>query len=716
MTNALYELALNPDIQDKLRQEIKEHLAKHNGEFKYENMKDMKYLDKVYKETLRKYPPGGLVPRRALCPYTFRDTKLTIPKRLMLWIPIFAIHRDPDNYPNPDVFNPENFSDEAIEARHPMTFLPFGGGPRNCIGGRFADCQTKVGLVTILRKYKVNACEKTMIPYEFEPTGFLLGPKGGIYLRLTKLEVSGIIYCLNYQSFKYIGGIMVGYFEILCGVVALFLAFYYYSVSAFDFWKSRGVRGPKPVFFFGNTIDVMFARIPIAYYIKSLYEEYKNEPMVGLYMRRSPVLILKDPELIKDVMIKDFVKFSDRGFTVHERTEPLSLHLFNLEPKRWRPLRSKLTPMFTSGKLKDMFGLILECADHFEKYLDKLTAMDEPADFREVTAKYTTDVIGSCAFGIEMSSMSDKDSEFRKVGREIFGTSLENVIRLKMRVYAPKLYDWLGYIVPDRRLAPFFTKLVTDTMRYRKEHDIYRPDFIHMLMQLKEHPEKLMELNRYLAELTDSLITAQAFVFFAAGFETSSSTMSNALYELALNQEIQEKLRDEIKSNLSKHGGELKYEHVKDMEYLDKVFKGTYQTLRKYPPGPLVPRRSTSDYTFTDTKVSIPKDLLIWIPVYAIHRDPDIYPNPDVFNPENFNEDAIQARHPMTYLPFGDGPRNCIGARFAVYQTKVGLITILRKYKVVTCEKTMIPYQIDSSAFLLAPKGGIYLKLQKLNP
>ena len=77
----------------------------------------------------------------------------------------------------------------------------------------------------------------------------------------------------------------------------------------------------------------------------------------------------------------------------------------------------------------------------------------------------------------------------------------------------------------------------------------------------------------------------------------------------------------------------------------------------------MLPRRSTAAYTFAGTKVSIPKGLMIWIPVYGIHRDPDIYPNPDVFNPENFNEDAVEARHPMTYLPFGDGPRNCIGTR-----------------------------------------------------
>ena len=495
-------------------------------------------------------------------------------------------------------------------------------------------------------------------------------------------------------------------FEILCGLAALLLALYYYSTSTFDFWKSRGVQGPKPVFLFGNTIDLMLARISMVAYQQNLYKVYKNEPMVGLYMRRSPVLVLKDPELIKDVMIRDFSKFADRGFAVHERTEPLSMHLFNLEPKRWRPLRSKLTPMFTSGKLKDMFGLILECADHFEKYLDKLTAEEEPIDFREVTAKFTTDVIGSCAFGIEMSSLSDEDSEFRKIGRQIFALNFENVIRLKLRLYMSKLYDLLGYIIPDRRLAPFFTKLVTDTMKYRKEHNIYRPDFIHMLMELKEHPEKLGDIK-----LTDSLLTAQAFVFFAAGFETSSSAMSNALYELALNQEIQDKLRQEIKEHLAKNNGELQYEHVKDMEYLEKVFK---ETLRKYPPGSLLPRRSTSAYTFRNTKVSIPEGLIIWIPIYSLHHDADIYPNPDVFNPENFNEDAIEARHPMTYLPFGDGPRNCIGARFAIYQTKVGLITILRNYKVDVCDKTMIPYEFSKTSFLLTPKGGIYLKLTKL--
>nr|XP_003704414.1 PREDICTED: probable cytochrome P450 6a14 [Megachile rotundata] len=495
------------------------------------------------------------------------------------------------------------------------------------------------------------------------------------------------------------------YFEILCGIAAVLFLLYYYFTYNYDFWKKQGVVGPKPIPFFGNTIEIMLAIKSVAEYSEELYQKYKNERMIGLYALNIPVLLLKDPELIKDVLIRDFSSFTDRGFNVNDKAEPLSKNLLNLEPRRWRPLRSKLSPIFTSGKLKEMFGLILDCAQHFDQYLDKVVAKGEPVDIRELTAKFTTDAIGTCAFGIDMNALSEEDSEFRKMGRDIFVPNFLNVFRQKSNIFFPKLYGIVGRFLPDK-FTPFFTKMVTESMAYRKKNNIYRPDFINMLMDLKSHPMQVGDI-----ELTDELLTAQAFVFFAAGFETSSTTMSNALYELAQNHDIQDKLRDEIREHDEANNGDLKYEHIKQMEYLDKVFK---ETLRKYPPGSLVPRRATADHTFEGTNVTIHKSMRVWVPIYAIHRDPDIYPNPEVFDPERFNEDAVQARHPMNYLPFSDGPRNCIGARFAVYQTKVGLITILRKYKVDVCEKTVIPYTLSAGAFVLAPKEAIYLKLTKL--
>ena len=111
----------------------------------------------------------------------------------------------------------------------------------------------------------------------------------------------------------------MAYLEILCAVTALLLAFCYYSTSAFSFWKNRGIPGPKPVFFFGNSMDILFSRLSTADYLRKVYQEFKNEPMFGVYMRRSAILVLKDSELIKDVMVRDFSKFSDRGLIVYER-------------------------------------------------------------------------------------------------------------------------------------------------------------------------------------------------------------------------------------------------------------------------------------------------------------------------------------------------------------------------------------------------------------
>ncbi|XP_076241483.1 cytochrome P450 6a2-like [Calliopsis andreniformis] len=499
---------------------------------------------------------------------------------------------------------------------------------------------------------------------------------------------------------------MMGYLEILCGIAAVCLAIYYYLTSTYDFWKSRGVNGPKPVFLFGNIKDVMLQKMSMAEYLTKVWKEYESEPMIGIFMRRTPFLILRDTNHIKDVLIRDFSKFIDRGFSICEKMEPLSVHLFNLEGQRWRPLRTRLSPVFSSGKLKEMFPLILECSEHLEKYLDKVVAKGEYVECRELTAKYTTDVIGSCAFGIEINALSDEESEFRRMGKKVFTPSFKELLRFRLRQSFPRFYNLLGYILPLQEVTKFFTKVVVDMMNYRTENDIVRPDFINTLIELKKHPDKLENIK-----LTDTFLTAQAFVFFIAGFETSSSAMSNTLYELALNSDVQDKLRREIKEHYKKNNGELKYEQIKEMTYLDLVFK---ETLRKYPPGPMLLRRSKSNYTFEGTKVTIPEKTFVSIPIFAIQRDPTIYPNPDAFIPERFNEDAVAARNPMHYLPFGDGPRNCIGARFADYQSKVGLIKILCNHKVDVCEKTMIPYEFHPTSFLLAPKGGIYLKITKV--
>ncbi|XP_063930195.1 probable cytochrome P450 6a13 [Zophobas morio] len=158
-------------------------------------------------------------------------------------------------------------------------------------------------------------------------------------------------------------------------------------------------------------------------------------------------------------------------------------------------------------------------------------------------------------------------------------------------------------------------------------------------------------------DVTLEEITAQSFVFFLAAFETSSSTMSWAMYELAKNPHIQQKVRDEINTVVARCGGKLTYEGIQEMKYLSQVVD---ETLRKYPPGAALNRRCTQDYKVPDHDIIIKQGTRVFIPVLGIHYDEEYYPDPEKFDPERFNEENIRSRPQYAYIPFGEGPRICI--------------------------------------------------------
>ncbi|CAD1475072.1 unnamed protein product, partial [Heterotrigona itama] len=393
-------------------------------------------------------------------------------------------------------------------------------------------------------------------------------------------------------------------FEVLCGLVALFLVLYYFLQSS-TFWEKKNIPGPKPFFIFGNFFPMVIGRTSLGDQMAKFYKQYKHEPVFGLYLRADNVLVINDPDLIKTVLIKDFSKFAYRGIHINEKTEPLSQHMFSLEPERWRPLRTRLSPIFTSGKLKGMFSLILDCSNTLEKYMETLVSERECIEVREVAARFTTDVIASCAFGVETNAMSKAQSRFREIGKEFFGPGLKQVLKHRFREGFPRFYTLLGYVLPKDDTTIFFTNAVMDMIEHRRKNNIVRPDFINTLMDLQDHPEKMN------IELTTSFLVAQAFVFFMAGFETSSSAIATALYELAQHQDVQDKLRNEIREYYELTNGEWQYENIKKMAILDAVFK---ETLRKYPPVTVIMRKCTEDYTFENLKLTVPKDTRIFIP------------------------------------------------------------------------------------------------------
>lgn len=195
-------------------------------------------------------------------------------------------------------------------------------------------------------------------------------------------------------------------------------------------------------------------------------------------------------------------------------------------------------------------------------------------------------------------------------------------------------------------IASFYTNVVMQTIDYREKNpQDARNDFLGLLIQMKN--------SKSSDSLTFNQIAAQSFVFFMAGFETTSTLMTFTMYELSLNKEIQEKARQDVKRAIQKHGG-MTYESISDMKYLDQCIN---ETLRKWPPIPTTARGAKRDYTIPNTNIVIEEGITVLIPVYAIHHDEELYPNPDKYDPERFKPSEIEKRHQFAFIPFGEGPR-----------------------------------------------------------
>lgn len=303
-----------------------------------------------------------------------------------------------------------------------------------------------------------------------------------------------------------------------------------------------------------------------------LYRKFKGKCKIfGMYLFVQPNAVVMDLDLIKTILVKDFSSFSDRDFFHNPKVEPLTGHLVALNGDEWKHVRTKLTPTFTSGKMKYMFPTISKLGVRFTDFVHDTIKQNDVVEVKGVLARFTMDVIGTVAFGIECDTMKSIDNDFYRLSRIAMeqtrhGPYVTNLIRN----FKP-LAKMLGVKILRDDVSEFFMNVVKSTIEYREKNNIQRNDFMDLLIKLKtdEDGDKLTD------GLTVNQIAAQAFLFFLAGYETSSTTMLFTLYELALNPEIQVKVRQEIRKAIQKHG-DITYEMMMDIPYLDQVINGNY--------------------------------------------------------------------------------------------------------------------------------------------
>jgi len=378
-----------------------------------------------------------------------------------------------------------------------------------------------------------------------------------------------------------------------------------------------------------------------------------------------------------------------------------------LNGEEWKEKRAEITPAFTNNRLKAMYPLIDDTCKKMTRFIHEEINKKHPdgVDAKELAAKFTTDVVASCIYGVDSKAFTDEKSVIRQMGASIFEPNVKLIIYFMLIQTFPIIQKIYTMPFVSKRVESFFVQLMADAIKLREEQKIERDDYLNYLLQLRKKKD-----------LPDIDMVAHTITFFLDGFETSSIVIAHMLYYLAANKSVQDKLRKEVNANVGENG-RFDVDVLNEMQYMDQVF---HETLRINPPAGISSKVCTIPTELTDYKdktLSIDKGIVVQIPIYCIHHDPEIYPEPEVFNPDRFSPEngGLKAyKDKGAFLGFLDGPRICLGMRFAMAQSKAAVAEIIRNFEITVSPKTKEPLVLDPKAFLLLPIGGLWVNFRAL--
>lgn len=358
---------------------------------------------------------------------------------------------------------------------------------------------------------------------------------------------------------------------LLVSVLILCLVFIFYIKRKHNYWLRCGIPFVEPRFLFGN-LESTDKKDHLSLILSSVYQKYKDKvPMIGLYLYLNPVLVILDLDLIRHILITDFQYFKERGFFYNEIADPLSANLFRIEYDKWKPLRAKFSPTFSPGKMKFMFSTIIAVADEFIDCLSNAIQTDCEIEAFGWMGRFTADVIGACAFGIECNSLRDPHTMSRHMSKKHVSTPRSSRLEQLFMKFLGSASKMFGLRVFHKDVTDFFVNFVKEIVKYRETNQVKRNDFMNLLMELKNSENNT-------EKLTIDEIAAEAMLFFIAGFSPASSALIFSLYELAMdsNKHIQNQARHEIRTVLEKYDGKLSYEALNEMTYVGQIINGKH--------------------------------------------------------------------------------------------------------------------------------------------
>ncbi|XP_075979950.1 cytochrome P450 6k1-like [Anticarsia gemmatalis] len=462
------------------------------------------------------------------------------------------------------------------------------------------------------------------------------------------------------------------------------------------YWEKRGVpfRPPHPIL---GSLTFLQRENP-AIWMRKLYNDFKC-PYVGIWLFWRPALVINSPEIIKRVLVKDSEVFRNR-FLSSGKTDPIgSLNMFTANDPIWTTIRRRLTALFTSAKLRNHSAMTSAKAKDLVERIRRDNAKNIPFKVRDLCTDYTTDVIGESAFGITSECVKNGDSVMRGVTRDFQEFNLHRGLSWSSIFFIPELVDIFRFsFFPKHtieRLRKIYRSIVTQRGGYDKEIKESR-DLLDILLKMKQEAASENE------EMSEDFLLAQAAVLLLGGFDTTAATMSFAIYHLAWHPTYQQKLYEEVLALKKKVGSkDFDLNDLSELTYLNCIIK---ETLRLFPPMGWLDRIASQDYKIDD-KLTIKAGTPVYLNAVATQIDPQYFPEPMVFNPDRFLSENERDITPYTYLPFGEGPRNCIGMRFAYQTLQQGLSSIVLNYEIQTLPDTPKPndVQVERQGLFLMP-------------
>jgi len=440
--------------------------------------------------------------------------------------------------------------------------------------------------------------------------------------------------------------------------------------------------------------------------------EKKHGKVFGFFTGGEPFLTITDLDMTKQILIKDFDAFSNRMIKLSQ-SEPFVSNLIMTDGKKWKETRTLLSTTFSAAKMKLMMKSMHKKTDRMINNFASLEKRGESFDCYSKFQALTLEVICECALALESNCQDNVESD----------TLLKQLITFQKAAFGPVValfyyFPLLRKVISSisrkftvaSRMSRMIVAHLKKVLAYRKRVGISSQtlDVIQLMLNTSLTVNTDVK-GRNLPVLTDDDIIGNCFMFLFAGFETTANALAFTTLMLARNPDIQERLYEEINKIIPEDEENITYDQIFDIEYLEQVLN---ESLRMYPPViSFVLRRAVR--TTNVGGYEIPKNTNILIPLWNIHRNSENWPEPDVFDPERFSPETLKTeqRHPMAFIPFGAGPRNCIGMRFAKMEAKLAIIKMVKKFRIVLPPGAPENPKIVTPSFGIKPSPGLPIRL-----